>query len=328
MLNPGRDCGDDHQCVNRFCKEGTCYGLDENENCNTHSDCQNGFYCRVSINWPFRAMCAGQKGAYENCTSDFECKNNMYCWYASPSDKMKNTTKCLPMYSQGDGTIFGWSRVSYDNPNKTNYNLTFDDYQMNGKYCQSGLAYPFNATHAKCTSMSSMMYKNDSLDAPYKCDPTDFVNKCRIKFNIDSDDATYTSISNRGYVEVPCKCSLGGPNDSPGFCSSVLGSDVYADAVAQLSNVLSSSGCHTLDRNDMRAQKDGCGIGVVSDSWRFAVDKMFNVTYWPYVQVSTAYNCISVFFADSYYNLILKTSTKLLASAVIAMGLTAAALVI
>jgi hypothetical protein len=39
-----------------------------------------------------------------------------------------------------------------------------------------------------------------------------------------------------------------------------------------------------------------------------AVDKMFNVTYWPYVQVSTAYNCMSLFFADSYFNLKLNTA--------------------
>lgn len=42
-----------------------------------------------------------------------------------------------------------------------------------------------------------------------------------------------------------------------------------------------------------------------------AVEKMFNVTYWPYVQVSTAYNCISLFFADSYFNLKLNTANAL-----------------
>lgn len=68
----------------------------------------------------------------------------------------------------------------------------------------------------------------------------------------------------------------------------------------------------------MRAQKDSCGIGVASDSWRFAVDKMFNVTYWPYVQVTTAYNCISMFFADSYYNLILKNAKAMASSTIIA----------
>ena len=61
----------------------------------------------------------------------------------------------------------------------------------------------------------------------------------------------------------------------------------------------------------MRAQKDGCGIGTTSDRWRMAVDKMFNVTYWPYVQVSTAYNCISLFFSDSYFNLKLNQAAYL-----------------
>ena len=45
--------------------------------------------------------------------------------------------------------------------------------------------------------------------------------------------------------------------------------------------------------------------------WRISVDKMFNVTYWPYVQVTTAYSCVSMFFADSYFNLILKNALLL-----------------
>jgi hypothetical protein len=103
---------------------------------------------------------------------------------------------------------------------------------MNGKYCQSGLAYPINDYQAKCSSMNIMSYRGQALDSPYPCDPTDLANKCRVMFNIDNDDVPYTKVSNRGYVEVPCKCSLGGPNDSPGFCSSIIGSDVYADAMA------------------------------------------------------------------------------------------------
>ena len=42
-----------------------------------------------------------------------------------------------------------------------------------------------------------------------------------------------------------------------------------------------ASKCHTLDREDMRAQRDSCGIGDYTDEWRFAVDKQFNVTHWP-----------------------------------------------
>lgn len=37
--------------------------------------------------------------------------------------------------------------------------------------------------------------------------------------------------------------------------------------------------------------------------WHMAMDLMFNVTYWPYIQSSTVYNCVYVFFGDSWYNL-------------------------
>jgi len=69
----------------------------------------------------------------------------------------------------------------------------------------------------------------------------------------------------------------------------------------------------------MRAQKDDCGIGTKSYRWRMAVDKMLNVTYWPYMQVSTAYNCISLFFSDSYFNLKLNRAGYLQAG-LIAIG--------
>ena len=60
--------------------------------------------------------------------------------------------------------------------------------------------------------------------------------------------------------------------------------------------MLSSSSCHTLDRADMRAQKDSCGIGTSDDMWRMSIDLMFNVTYWPYIQDKNIYNCIYTFF--------------------------------
>jgi hypothetical protein len=48
---------------------------------------------------------------------------------------------------------------------------------------------------------------------------------------------------------------------------------------------------------------------------------MFNVTYWPYVQVSTAYNCISLFFSDSFYNLSLDDARHLLSATALTFGL-------
>lgn len=86
-----------------------------------------------------------------------------------------------------------------------------------------------------------------------------------------------------------------------------------------------------MDRHNMRAQKDNaCGIGTKNDEWRFAVDQIFNITYWPYIQVKNTtleekkflakpenkdkkefpkdqrYLCIRKFFADSYDSLILE----------------------
>lgn len=68
------------------------------------------------------------------------------------------------------------------------------------------------------------------------------------------------------------------------------------------------SRCHTKDRDNMRAQKDSCGIKVENDDWRFAVDKMFNVTYWPYIQNNTQYLRIQQIFGDSFENLSLDFS--------------------
>ena len=91
-------------------------------------------------------------------------------------------------------------------------NIILADYEINGKYCESGLAYPVDATTAKCTSMTSMMYQGKAISEPFPCNPALLNEKCKIMFNIDTDK-TYTNVGTRGFVEVPCKCSLGGPND-------------------------------------------------------------------------------------------------------------------
>ena len=50
---------------------------------------------------------------------------------------------------------------------------------------------------------------------------------------------------------------------------------------------------------------NSCGVGSYSGNFRYAVDKIFNVTYWPYTQDTRTYKCIRRFFTDSYDNLIL-----------------------
>jgi hypothetical protein len=132
--------------------------------------------------------------------------------------------------------------------------LTLADYQQNGKYCMSGLAYPFNTTGAKCTVMTAITQNNYALSYPYPCDPTNYSNPCQIKFSIDPSDLGYTGGSvSRSQVNAPCRCSLGGPTDPMGFCESVIGGKEYSAAMSSLLTVKSASKCHTLDRDDWRA---------------------------------------------------------------------------
>jgi len=57
-----------------------------------------------------------------------------------------------------------------------------------------------------------------------------------------------------------------------------------------------------MDRYDLRAQKDNCGIGL-GDEYDLAANRMFNVTHWPYVHNSNTYECVQEFFEDSLINL-------------------------
>ena len=159
-----------------------------------------------------------------------------------------------------------------------------------------------------------MEFNEVEVPYPYACDPSDQAKTCKLKFEVyDDADKAYLEKSgtSRSFVENQCKCALDGFSDKKtglqhGFCSSLLGTDYYRNAMSALSIVLGDSNCHTEDRNNMRAHRDRkCGIGSYSDQWRFAVDKMFNSTYWPYIQDKKTYKCVRMFFADSYDALIL-----------------------
>ena len=46
---------------------------------------------------------------------------------------------------------------------------------------------------------------------------------------------------------------------------------------------------------------------------------MFNVTYWPYIQISPVYNCINYFFGESWYNLNLDYAQLLIIGSIFGM---------
>ena len=139
------------------------------------------------------------------------------------------------------------------------------------------------------------MFDGKQTNEPYDCIATNPDKKCNIEFETGSS-------TKKGSVEVFCRCSLDPLGSDKGFCESVIGTDIYAKAVSAKKLLYEQSECHTLDREDMRAHRDTCGIGAWTDEWRFAVDKQFNVTHWPYVQDSNVYHCVRKFFADSYVN--------------------------
>ena len=80
--------------------------------------------------------------------------------------------------------------------------------------------------------------------------------------------------------------------------------------MALLKTVLEASTCHTLDRDNFRAQRDTCGVGVGKD-WNLAIDAMFKVKYHAWVQDEKVRQCVQEVFDDSPVNQARSASTRL-----------------
>ena len=236
----------------------------------------------------------------------YECLPSQYCSYASDSDVKleKPLRKCLPKYSQDVGTEFGWEIL----PGSDYLNPSFEDYKYNGQYCMSGLAFPKSQTIAKCTKVHQVEFDGEVLwsekdwdpkvDAPptFECDPTDNSKMCELKYYITDPDVREEFAIEKSFFTT-CKCSMDG---TTGYCGQVLGTQVYADGLYNIKNVMESSDCHTLDRHDWRAQKEDCNVSTAED-WDRAVSDLFNLNHWPYVngKDENIRNCIKTTFKDS-----------------------------
>lgn len=96
---------------------------------------------------------------------------------------------------------------------------------------------------------------------------------------------------------------------SLGYPESIVGTELYARALTAEKMLMTRANCHTLDRYNIKAQRDeSCGVGQITEEWRYAVDFRFNMTHWPYIQTQENYRCVRGFFADSYMNMSLKTA--------------------
>ena len=265
----GRTCVDASQCVTYNCVDQICKGRADAQSCSSHKDCDAGLYCDQASEYPFLSKCKILKTSYEQCTDTSQCQHHLYCWYAAIGDTSK---KCLPVYSQQDGTKFGWGAVNSANP-------TYEDYRINGKYCKSGLAHRViddgtSKEAAECISVVEVKQDNKKLESPYECDPTDNDKPCMFYF---TDSKFYS---------VPCKCSLDVEKTNLGFCSSVMGTPEYKSALSKLKDMHEKSLCHTLDRDNFNAQKDQCS-SVDPEPLEEAITGHFKITYWPYVQNDT-----------------------------------------
>lgn len=192
----------------------------------------------------------------------------MICWWGAATDTNK---KCMAVYSAVEGTKFGWSSADTLQPE-------IEDFKRNGRFCKSGLAYHSGDGEATCAKTSSIEFQSKTLNDPYKCSPQNPDDKCKILFDIPVSEQPFTDNGSRAFVETQCRCAL--TDQLTGFCDEVIGTLPYESYTQQKRLTLERSQCHTLDRDDLLAQKDSCGR---ASDWRLLVDSAFNVTHWPYI---------------------------------------------
>jgi hypothetical protein len=97
-------------------------------------------------------------------------------------------------------------------------NLTYEDYEINGRYCKSGLAFPTANVTANCSATDRIVYNSVNLSDPYPCDPTNQTARCLLFYNnsYPNDAISLPQLS----FSVRCNCAL---NGGDGYCSKILG---------------------------------------------------------------------------------------------------------
>lgn len=283
-LYPGRNCKGDDQWYSGNCDDGRCKGLEAGEFCAVDSDCDKNLFWKKEIKWPYRARWTSLLGDSEVCTGDNECQTRYFWWYATYTEQAAGTKRCIDKFSASDDQVFGWGSA----PSTS----TLSDNEYNGLFWASGFAIQNSSdtTMAICKSVTSIKYNGSTLDSPYSCTPTDTSVNCQLVYGTGASD----------YVETSWKCALYGSN---GYWGSIAGTTEFQKYTTAMKIVLEASKCHTLDRDNLRAQKEGWGIGTSNDQWKYAIEKRFNVTYWPYMQHTNPRDWVEAMFDDSYTNL-------------------------
>lgn len=136
----------------------------------------------------------------------------------------------MKLYNADKGALFGWESADQLNPTEA-------EYERNGLYCKSGLAFQSESNQAMCIDLETeddakkdqfgIFFQEEKLDRPYKCAPKNPSDKCVIKFEIPTEAETFTSqaSSSLNFINTDCKCAL--TDQLSGFCSNVIGTPFY-----------------------------------------------------------------------------------------------------
>ena len=118
----------------------------------------------------------------------------------------------------------------------------------------------------------------------FSCNPLDPAKKVTIEFEIKPRDVQDVGSGRRSKVTIDCKCAMDASDTALGYPETIVGTELYSRALAAEKMLMSRANCHTMDRDNIRAQRDeSCGVGMVTEEWRYAVDFKFNMTHWPYI---------------------------------------------
>lgn len=166
--------------------------------------------------------------------------------------------RCLPLYQKAEGELFGWRYVDSADGMTNAF--------VNGQACASGFAIYTGSYTAKCAQIFKVSSDFGDVQAPYACSVANPANTCRYY---------YSALE---YVTQQCQCGF---DNTIGYCPYPGQQELTGYLNSQL-KVMNVSNCHTLDRFDMRAQAETCGMGPQIEL-KAAISIAFNYTMWPFI---------------------------------------------
>ena len=102
------------------------------------------------------------------------------------------------------------------------------------------------------------------MESPYQCSVANPANTCRYYFSINE------------YITQQCQCGF---DPTIGYCPYPAQTEL-TKYISSLKKVLQVSNCHSLDRYNLRAQSETCGMGPQIEL-KAAISMSFNYTQWP-----------------------------------------------